>query len=244
MKSPGTSSAAAIIKCDQLTWKPSLQSVEDYSFFFLSLVLLWVTEFNRTFQSESSARSCWSDSWQADVFLWLFHISFNQIFVCYTGAWHKFLFFFLIQPEPSASTMYSWFQATSNRNDTHFSPGHIPPSFNYFSLPDDSLTRMIFHVAWPWSLAGVIIKRWQHTQTDVAGGRHGFAEKTGFWAGEMKWLPAEHGDQSIKDQAQTAWGEEEEEEERDTLISVEPALTLMVASRGPGASSRDLFQLD
>lgn len=77
----------------------------------------------------------------------------------------------------------------------------------------------------------------------MARGRHGFTEKTGFWVEEMKWLPAEHGDQSIKDQAQTVCvggGEEE----RDTLISVEPALTLMVASRGPDASSRDLFQLD
>lgn len=57
----------------------------------------------------------------------------------------------------------------------------------------------------------------------------------------MKRLPAEHGDQSIKDQLQTVWSEEEEEEE-DTLISVAPALTLMAASFGPSASS-DLFQL-
>lgn len=48
------------------------------------------------------------------------------------------------------------------------------------------------------------MKRWQQKQTDVARGGHGFAEKTGFWVGEMKRLPAEHGDQSIKDQPQTA----------------------------------------
>lgn len=41
------------------------------------------------------------------------------------------------------------------------------------------------------------------TQTDVARGGCGFAEKRGFWVEEMKRLPAEHGDQSIKDQPQT-----------------------------------------
>lgn len=51
------------------------------------------------------------------------------------------------------------------------------------------------------------------------------AEKRCFWVGEMKKLPSEHGDQSIKDQPQTVWGEEEEEEWRDALISVVPVLT-------------------
>lgn len=54
----------------------------------------------------------------------------------------------------------------------------------------------------------------------------------------MKRLPAEDGDQSIKDLLQMVWSEEEE----DTLISVAPALTLMAASFGPSASS-DLFRL-
>lgn len=46
-------------------------------------------------------------------------------------------------------------------------------------------------------------------QTDVAKGGRGSTDTRGFWAEEMKRLPAEHGDQSIKDQPQTVWGEEE-----------------------------------
>lgn len=68
------------------------------------------------------------------------------------------------------------------------------------------------------------------------------AEKRCFWVGEMKKLPSEHGDQSIKDQPQTVWGEEEEW--RDALISVVPVLTLMATRCRPGASSRALFRLD
>lgn len=40
-------------------------------------------------------------------------------------------------------------------------------------------------------------------QTDVAKGGCGFTNTRGFWLEEMKRLPAEHGDQSIKDQPQT-----------------------------------------
>ncbi len=40
----------------------------------------------------------------------------------------------------------------------------------------------------------------------MARGGRSFAEKRGFWVGEMKRLPAEH---AIKDQQQTAFGEEQ-----------------------------------
>lgn len=68
---------------------------------------------------------------------------------------------FQIQPGLSASTLFSWFQATANPEDMYFLSCHALPSFDYFSPPDDSLKRMIFHVAWPWSWVGVIVKRWQ-----------------------------------------------------------------------------------
>lgn len=44
----------------------------------------------------------------------------------------------------------------------------------------------------------------------------------------MKRLPAKHGDQSIKDQCEGR-SRGRRKEERDTLISVVPALTLMMA---------------
>lgn len=69
-------------------------------------------------------------------------------------------------------------------------------------------------------------------QTDVAKGRRSFAETRGFWVGEMKRLPAEDGDQSIKDQPQRRRRRSVGLEERDTLISVVPALTLMATSNG------------
>lgn len=141
--------------------------------------------------------------------------------------------------------LYSWFKATANPKDTYFSSGRVLPSFDYFSPPDDSLTRMIFHVAWPSSGSRSHCKKmeskrrlmWQEEDAFFF-----FAEKGGFWIEEMKRLPAEHGDQSIKDQPQTVWGEgggggggrkRRRRRRRDTLISVAPALTLMAASNGP-----------
>lgn len=130
----------------------------------------------------------------------------------------------------------AWFCATSQTRRCVFFILSCP-SFIWLFVT----SRRQFNT-WDFSRGVTLELGWNHCakvvaapQTDVAKGECGFAERRGFWGEEMKRLPAENGDQSIKDQPQTVWGRRSrgKEENRDTLISVAAALTLMAASSGP-----------
>lgn len=81
----------------------------------------------------------------AALILFLFLFLFLFMFF-----WWRFAFTCSLSTVPLKPCLPDfWATANSGEVQPNFSSGCVLPSFDYFSSPDDILTRMIFHVARP-----------------------------------------------------------------------------------------------
>lgn len=99
---------------------------------------------------------------------------------------------------------------------------------------------MIFHVAWPWSWAGVIVEKWQ--QRRLMWREEGAICSRREVSGYKRWRGCQPSmvTSPLKISHRQGRGRVKEGE-RDTLISVAPALTLMAASNGTVPAARICF---